>query len=136
MSASWATSTSWRQCSHSTACSAPSAVSTPTTMITYSFRNSRRPCQGLGLWMSMALLLGGEGMADAGGRDPSLARSHRWCHHEGAHVLGDGGRRRRGLRAKARTRLAVEVDAVLVGGGDLAAADQARLGDAGLNRSG
>src|SRR6185437_638596 len=38
-------------------CSAPSAVSTPTTMIRYSFRNSRTPCHGLGLWMSIPCAL-------------------------------------------------------------------------------
>src|SRR5580704_13269205 len=48
-----ASRTSSARLAHSTACSPASAVSTPTTMIAYSFRNSRTPCQGLGLWMSM-----------------------------------------------------------------------------------
>src|SRR3569833_120924 len=42
-----------RSCKASAACSKASAVSTPTTMIRYTFRNSRKPCQGLGLWISM-----------------------------------------------------------------------------------
>src|SRR5471032_1448379 len=86
------------QCEASTACSPPSAVNTPTTIIRYSFRNSRRPCQGLGLWMSMASAFRGEcaSVTDGKGARGGLVRRHDWAiQQEVEEVAGTGGRRAR-----------------------------------------